>query len=462
MSMRPPLTEQNEAWSTNRHIYVKKLGDTTDLGDCITDGNEGYDMAPVFSPNGRYLVWLSMATPQYESDAERLKLKDLQDGSVRNLAADWDYSPSGVHWSKDCTSLFFSADIRARGVLCSMDVGSGAISELVKEGSNAFCGQLPGGRLVYTHTSLCEPTEIWVCDADGSNQTQLTFFNKNRLSDLTLGVVKDIYFVGAKNEQVQAWLVLPAGIPSLESVATSSLPMAVVIHGGPQGAIADSWHYRWHLQTYSAKGFLTLAINFHGSKGFGHEFCRSISGDWGGAPFEDIMAGCQHVIKEYPCVDPGRVCALGASYGGYMINYLNGNAPRGFFKCFVCHDGPFNLESSYYATEELFFMEFEYKCVPWQATESSSYKRFSPHLKVDQWRTPTLVIQGAKDYRICETESISTFTALQRQGVPSELLLFPSENHWVLNPLNSLVWHERVLTWLGRWAFEAQVAKSAI
>jgi len=452
MSMRPPLA-QDEAWSTNRHIYLRELADTREktLGACLTEENSGYDLHPKFSPDGQHLAWLSMATPQYEADAERIKVRDARTGAVRILAADWDYSPAGLLWSRNGERLLFSAQIRARSCLCSIDVKTEAISVLTQDGSSSLCGETSSGSLVYTHTTLCSPAEIWVCNADGSHTVQLTFFNRFKLSELTLGLVKELTFTGAKEEQVQAWLVLPAGVQDLQKAEPASVPMAVVIHGGPQGAVMDAWHYRWFLQTYAAKGFATLAVNFHGSTGFGHEFTRSISGDWGGAPFEDIMAGCRHVLAANPCIDPSRVCALGASYGGYMINYINGNAPPGFFRCLVCHDGTFNFESSYYSTEELFFMEYEFQGVPWKASEESPYRRFSPHWKVDQWKTPTLIIHGAKDYRLVETEGVAAFQALQRQGVPSELLLFPTENHWVLNPLNSLVWHDKVLAWLDRW-----------
>lgn len=455
VSMRPPLAH-DEAWSTNRHIYVRELAGTAsgDLGTCLTEDNSGYDLCPEFSPDGRRLAWLSMATPQYEADASRIKVWDSSSGAVRTLAADWDYSPDGLLWSRDGTRLLFSANIRARSCLCAADAETGSITVLTEEGCSALCGETSSGTLVYTHTTLCCPAEIWVRYVDPQGdvvKAQLTFFNRDRLSELTLGLVRELSFAGAGAEQVQAWLVLPAGVGDLQELEPKSVPMAVVIHGGPQGAIMDSWHYRWHLQVYAARGFVTLAVNFHGSTGFGHAFCRSISGDWGGAPFEDILAGCRHVLAEHPCVDPERVCALGASYGGYMINYLNGNAPQGFFRCLVCHDGTFSIESSYYGTEELFFMEHEFGGVPWKAGADSSYRRFSPHLKVDQWKTPTLIIHGAKDYRLVETEGLAAFQALQRQGVPSELLLFPTENHWVLNPLNSLVWHDKVLGWLDRW-----------
>lgn len=448
-SMRPPLSD-DEAWSTNRHIYFREIG-AAGPGECLTEANLGYDLAPSFSPDGQQLAWLSMETPQCEADAQRIKVRGA-DGVMRTLAADWDYSPDGLAWSRDGSRLLFSASVRARSAICAVDTTSGVVTLLVEDGSNHFCGEMPSGHIVYTRGSLSSPDELWMCDADGGNQVQLTYFNRSQLSELTLGEPRELFFAGAKGEQVQAWFVLPSGVKDTADLAAKSVPLAVVIHGGPQGAVSDGWHYRWNLQTYAAAGFAAIAINFHGSCGFGHSFQRCISGDWGGAPFEDIIAGCKYALAENPWLDPGRVCGLGASYGGYMINWLNGNAPPNFFKCLVNHDGLFSFEASYYSTEELFFMEFEFGGVPWKAGEQSPYRTMSPHLKVAEWKTPTLVIHGAKDYRIAETEGIATFQALKRQGIPSELLIFEAENHWVLNPLNSIIWHEKVLAWLGHWA----------
>lgn len=458
LSMRAPLL-RDEAWTTNRHIYLIELASAThgNLGKCLTESNQGYDLNPRFSPDGQHLAWLSMTTPQYEADAQRIKIYDMKKQTERTLAGEWDHDPESLAWSKNGKFLIVCANMRARKCICTIDLETERIYVIAREGCNSFYGELPTGQLVYAHTTLSCPAELWICDAKGASQMQLSFFNQFRLSELSLGMVSDIVFTGAMEEKVQAWFVYPAGVQSMQDLPAKSVPMAVVIHGGPQSAIMDGWHYRWHLQTYAARGYATLSINFHGSTGFGHKFCRSISGDWGGAPFEDIIAGCRHILAEYPCIDPGRVCALGASYGGFMINFLNGNAPPDFFKCLVCHDGLFSFESSYYSTEELFFMEYDFKGVPWDASEGSPYRCFSPHLKVASWKTPTLVIHGSKDYRIAETEGIAAFQALQRQGVPSELLVFPTENHWVLNPLNSLVWHDKVLSWLDRWCSESKL-----
>jgi dipeptidyl aminopeptidase/acylaminoacyl peptidase len=223
--------------------------------------------------------------------------------------------------------------------------------------------------------------------------------------------------------------------------------VALIIHGGPQGADEDHFHYRWNLQAFAGAGYAVIAINFHGSTGFGQRFTDSISGDWGGKPFEDLMKGLDYALATYHWLDGDRVAALGASYGGWMINWINGHTDR--FKCLVNHDGGFDEFANYFTTDELWFPEWEYRGTPWERSEL--YDKFSPSRYVMNWKTPTLVIHGGKDYRLVDGEGIGTFTALQRRGIPSQLLYFPDENHWVLAPKNSIVWHETILAWLERW-----------
>jgi len=243
------------------------------------------------------------------------------------------------------------------------------------------------------------------------------------------------------------------GIQNDSSPPTKKYPLAVIYHGGPQGSTMDDWHYRWNLQYYASQGFAVLAPNFHGSTGFGHQFCRDISGNWeiGGL---DTIAGVRAALQEYAWLDADRVVGLGASYGGYTSNWLNGNAPTNMFQALVCHCGTFDLKSSYYATEELFFMETEFGGPAYteqSLQKESPYQKYTPSAKVHEWETPTLVIHGAKDFRLVESEGISTFQALQRQNVPSQLLYLPAENHHCLNPQNSMVWHETVMDWIQKW-----------
>jgi dipeptidyl aminopeptidase/acylaminoacyl peptidase len=241
---------------------------------------------------------------------------------------------------------------------------------------------------------------------------------------------------------VQAWNIKPAGFQP-----DKKYPVAFIVHGGPQGAIDDHFHYRWNPQAFAGAGYAVICVNFHGSTGFGQAFTDSITGDWGGKPFEDLMKGLDHALANYSWLDGDRVAALGASYGGWMMNWINGHTTR--FKCLVNHDGGFDEAANYYTTEELWFPEWEFKGTPW--TNPDLYEKFSPSRYVDRWQTPTLVIHGALDYRLVDVEGIATFTALQRRGIPSQLLYFPDENHWVLKAKNSILWHETILAWLERW-----------
>jgi len=223
--------------------------------------------------------------------------------------------------------------------------------------------------------------------------------------------------------------------------------VAFLIHGGPQGSFGDHFHYRWNPQAYTGAGYAAAFVDFHGSTGYGQAFTDSIRGDWGGKPFEDLMTGIDHILANYPWVDGERMGALGASYGGYMVNWIPGRTDR--FKCLVTHDGSFNEVSAYYTTEELWFPEWDFMGTPWENPDM--YAKWSPDRNVQNWKTPMLVVHGAKDFRLVETEGISVFTALQRRGIPSKFLIFPDENHWVLKAKNSILWHETVIGWLDQW-----------
>lgn len=485
VSARPPLDAQ-EAWTTNRHIYLQPSlpaadgggaswapGDDSLLGKCLTASNPGYDTNPAFSPDGSQLAWLTMAGGDYEADAVGIVVYDLQSGETRTVLRaeeDWAYSPQNLHWAKDGARLLFTADVRSRRALCSLDVGPGAapggaaIRVLRGEHSTTLFGEHGGGgggRLLVAEDSLRAPPELFSLSADGGGATQLTFFNTARMARTALGRPGELLCTGPSGDEIQSWLIRPAGLSEEEEASpTRKYPLAVVYHGGPQGSTGDDWHYRWNLQSYASAGFAVLGVNFRGSTGFGHAFTRAISAKgkdavgWnvGG---EDTIACVQHALAQHgDWLDAERVVGLGASYGGFTSNWLNGNAPKGMFKALVCHCGTFDLRSSYFSTEELFFMEHEFGGPAFEpaATEPSSpYVRCTPSAKVAQWETPTLVIHGARDFRLVESEGIATFTALQRRGVPSEMLYLPSENHHCLNPQNSVVWHESVVGWIKRW-----------
>jgi len=484
-SARPPVAE-DEAWTTNQHIYLLDRipdgtrGDGGDrgnggkgeggaaaalLGRCLTVDNPGYDTAPVFSPDGKRLAWLTTARPAHESDPVGIRVHDLATNVTRTLLApgtDWDHSPDSLSWSSDGSRLLFTADVRSRRAVCCVDAKEGGtVTVLRADSSSALHGEFAdGSRFLTSVQSLVAPTELYsqAATPNGDLPRQLTHFNTDRVAATALGRPEEFTYVGAEGEEVQAWLVRPAGFTEEDEAAASAgngkkFPLAVLYHGGPQGSSGDDWHYRWNLQFYASAGFAVLAPNFHGSTGFGHDFCKAISGNWevGGT---DVIAGVRSALDAHPWLDAGRVAGLGASYGGYVSNWLNGHAPPDMFAALVCHCGTFDLRSSYYATEELFFMETEFGGPPFgddARRPDSTYNQYTPSAKVREWKTPTLVIHGARDYRLVESEGLSTFTALQRQGVPSELLYLPGENHHCLNLQNSMVWHETVERWIKQW-----------
>jgi dipeptidyl aminopeptidase/acylaminoacyl peptidase len=387
-----------------------------------------------------------MVRPGFESDRLRIVLYNRASGKSRTLTESWDRSPGSLEWSPDGKSLLATAAEAARQKIFRIDTQSGQPQVLVNDHYNAGASYIAAAagspRIVFAQDSLVSPAEIFIARADGTERKPITHFNDERVKLARMSQPDEFHFNGALGEQVQAWILKPVGFEE-----GKKYPVAFVIHGGPQGAVEDHFHYRWNPQALAGAGYAVIAVNFHGSTGFGQAFTDSISGDWGGKPYEDLMKGLDHALANYPWLDGNRVGALGASYGGWMINWINGHTRR--FKCLVNHDGGFDEYANYYTTEELWFPEWEFKGVPWEKPEL--YDKFSPSRYVSQWQTPTLVIHGANDFRLVDAEGIATFTALQRRGVPSQLLYFPDENHWVLKAKNSILWHETVLGWLDKW-----------
>jgi len=254
--------------------------------------------------------------------------------------------------------------------------------------------------------------------------------------------LETFWFTGANNDKVQGWIVKP---PDFDP--NKKYPVKFIIHGGPEVPMGDEWSYRWNFELFAANGYVVIFINFHGSPGYGQKFIDAINGDWGGAPFEDLMKGLDYAEQHYAFIDKDRECALGASYGGWMANWILGHTNR--FKCIVSHDGMFNTESAYGDTEELWFPEWEFKGTPW--TNREMYRKWSPHLSATNFKTPTLVIHSQLDYRLDVSQGFDLFTTLQRQGVPSKMLYFPDEGHWVLKPQNSQLWYKTVNDWVDQW-----------
>jgi dipeptidyl aminopeptidase/acylaminoacyl peptidase len=433
-----------EAWSTDFDLYWVPI-DGKSGPRILTDANPAWDMQPVFSPDGKTLAYRAMERAGYESDRFRIVMRDWQTGAERVLTEGWDRSVDGIVFSPAGDAIYTTAQDTGEVPLFAIDVATGVVTRLVA-GGHVRAPALAKGGLVFGRDTLQGPVDLFWSDTDGGGQRRLTHFNDGRLEAIAMGDVEQIEFAGWNDEPVHAWIVKPADFSS-----DRRYPVAFIIHGGPQGSSSNDFHYRWNPQVYAAAGYAVVEVDFHGSTGYGQAFTDSINGDWGGKPLVDLQRGLTAVLERYPWMDGSRACALGASYGGYMINWIAGNWPDGF-RCLVNHDGIFDQRMMYFATEELWFPEWEMGGPYWSHAED--FERHNPVSFVDRWRTPMLVIHGASDYRVPETQSLAAFTALQRQGIPSRLLHFADENHWVLKPGNSLQWHREVLAWLDRWIGE--------
>ncbi len=432
---------KSEAWSTNFDLYDVPV-DGSATPRCITKDNDAWDTSPVFSPDGETLAYLAMARPGYEADRFRIVLYDWKTGNKQTLTEDWDLSPSTIFWSPDGGKIFAKAGHVGQGALFEIDVRSGNRKLARSEGtirSPGFAGEL----LVFGMDNLKSPVDLYIMKPNGKGLTQITTINADKLAAIRMGDYEQFTFAGWNNETVHAYLVKPADFDPAKKY-----PVAFLIHGGPQGSFGNDFHYRWNPQVYAGAGYAAVMVDFHGSTGYGQEFCDAIRGDWGGKPLEDLQKGLAAALEKYPFLDGDRVAALGASYGGYMINWIAGNWPDRF-KCLVNHDGNLDERLAYYDTEELWFPEWDHEGTPWDNPEG--YEKHNPVNFVKNWKTPMLVIHGALDFRVVETQGFSTFNALQRRGIPSKLLYFPDENHWVLKPHNSIQWHDTVIEWLDRW-----------
>ena len=434
-----------EVWSTDWDLWVVPT-DGSRPARCLTEDNEAWDASPVFSPDGSRLAYLAMARPGYEADRYRVMVMDWAAGTTRDVSEAWDRSPGSLAWAPDSGALYASAPNLGNTSIFQIDPAHEMVSALVTLHTNTDPRPLADGRLLFARDSLVSPVELFVLSAGGGEPVQITHLNDQRLAGIAFGRYQQFSFPGANNDEVFGYFLYPANFD-----ADQSYPLAFLIHGGPQGSFDDHWHYRWNPQIYAGHGYATVMIDFHGSTGYGQDFTDAINGDWGGAPYVDLMKGLDHVLLRHPWIDPDRVAAAGASFGGYMINWIQGQTDR--FKALVCHDGNLDELMAYYDTEELWFPEWEHGGTPWE--NPAGYSEHSPVHYVQNWKTPELVIHGALDYRVVDTQGLATFNALQRLRVPSRLLYYPDENHWVLKPANSIQWHDVVLDWMDRWTAPA-------
>ncbi len=431
---------REEAWSTNFDLYAAPVdGLSPPLN--LTDSNNAWDTTPVFSPMGR-LAYLAMARPGYEADRFKIIVKASSAANSLPITNDWDRSAGGIAWSTDESLIYATAENLGQRSLFSINVGTNAVKTIVQEG-NISDFQVAGDRILLLMDNLKSPSELYTVMPDGSDLKQITKINAEKIAAARMGDYEQFQFKGWKDETVYGYVVKPVDFD-----ASKKYPVAFLIHGGPQGSFGNHFHYRWNPQAYTGAGYTAVMIDFHGSTGYGQAFCDSIRGDWGGKPLEDLKKGLDAAIAKYKWLDGDRVAALGASYGGYMINWIAGNWPDRF-KCLVSHDGNLCERMAYFDTEELWFPEWDHTSTPWDNPEN--YEKHNPINFVKNWKTPMLVIHGGQDYRVVDTQGMGTFTALQRRGIPSKFLYFPDENHWVLKPANSILWHETVIGWLDQW-----------
>ena len=429
---------KGEAWSTNFDLY-RLAADGSSAPVNLTASNPAWDTGPVFSADGKTLFYRAMKRPGFEADRFGLMAMDLATKQVREIAPSWDRSADGIVVSKDGATIYTTAQDVGQHPLFAVDVASGTAKPVVAEGSiSAF--DIAGDTLAFTRNTLKTGDQLFTSTLAGAPLRAITPSAQDVLKDVNFGDFEQFNFTGWNNETVHGYVVKPH-----DYVEGQKYPVAFLIHGGPQGSFGNGWSYRWNPQTYAGQGYAVVMIDFHGSTGYGQAFTDAISQHWGDRPLEDLQKGWAAAQQKYAFLDGGKACALGASYGGYMINWIAGNWNEPW-KCLVNHDGVFDTRSMGYVTEELWFTEWENGGTPFDKPEN--YEKFNPVNHVAKWRVPMLVVQGEKDYRVPVDQGLSTFTALQRKGIESKLLYFPDENHWVLKPQNSILWHDTVNAWL--------------
>jgi dipeptidyl aminopeptidase/acylaminoacyl peptidase len=433
-------TEPVLATSTNTDLFTVPLvgGEAKRLTT-----NLAADSGPVYSPDGKFIAYRGQARPGYESDRWKLMVLDVTTGKIESITETMDRSVQSYTWSPDSTRIFFTVEDRGRHPLYIIPAHGGPSRVLYSAPSTVDDMQLTldGKTMIYTEQTGSSPTEIFRTSSEGGGSTALTHLNDDLLAAYSLNKLEEVWVEAADKVRIHSFLLKP---PAFD--ATKKYPVVFFIHGGPQGAWGESWSYRWNPQVIAASGYVVVMPNPRGSTGYGQKFTDDINQDWGGKPFQDILSVADHIVK-LPYVDPDRLAAAGGSYGGYMVDWMLGHTQR--FKALISHAGVFDLRSMAGATEELWFPLWEFHGMPWDNPDL--YAKWSPSYYVKDFKTPTLVIHGELDFRVPYTQGLQLFTSLQMQKVPSKLLVFPDEGHWILKPQNTVLWYNTFLDWVGEW-----------
>jgi len=445
--------DEIEALSTNSDIYIRNIGGGAGNDKNITISNKGYDAAPLYTPDGKYLLFRSQATATFEADRWRIMRYNRQTGETVELTKGFDQQADEMTVTADSKTIYFTAGERGRAPIFSVPVEpdfrlriATHVKKVLPAGYSSNLGISGDGRtMVFVQSAINAPAEVFKANSDGSGLTALTSENRTAYASYGLQKAEDIDWKGALQHNIHGFIIKPANFD-----ASKKYPMIVLIHGGPQSAFNDSWGYRWNPQIWANAGYVVFMPNPRGSSGYGQKFVDDVSADWGGKAYIDIMNGVAEMAKK-PYVDKNRVGAAGASYGGYMVDWILGHNtdPRVKFKALVSHAGVYNLESMATATEELWFVNWEFKGMPWE--NPVNYQKWSPNKFVKNFNTPTLVTAGEIDYRVPVDQSLQLFTALQLRNVDSKLIIFPDEGHWILKPQNSEFWYTNVLGWFGKY-----------
>ena len=431
---------KDQAWTTNYDLWQVPV--TGGTATNLTKDNLAWDAQPTFSSDGRYMAYLAMKKPGFEADRYGIMLRDTSTGQTKEVAPLWDRSPSSLMFAPDNRTLYVTAQNLGQVSIFQVNTQFGDVRSVYSDGTNSLIA-VTNEQLIFDSKTLVEPGDLYSITTEGEGLKRLTEVNKDKLAEIKFGKFEQFSFKGWNNEDVYGYWIKPANFQE-----GKKYPIAYLVHGGPQGSFGNAFSGRWNAQLWAGAGYGVVMVDFHGSTGYGQAFTDSISQDWGGKPLEDLQKGLAAVSQQQKWLDPQNTCALGGSYGGYMMNWIQGNWNDGF-KCLVNHAGLFDMRSMYYVTEEVWFAEHEFGGT--YSDNKALYEKFNPVNYVENWKTPMLVIHGEKDFRVPYGQGLAAFSFMQRKGIPSELLIFPDENHWILKPENLEQWYANVFGWMDRW-----------